>query len=283
MSEITVYTNIADVPLDTYDVPDAIDKPDHEKSSVRQLSSTVTPIPPKGFVIPYTHTISEGWVGKDVVGAKRAIWKANGLKIPTRATQSFGPTAVTELKKFQKKVGLTVDGQLGPETLKKLAPYFDADAFLLYVGYAPGTNPVLIKRNLFVAYMLWGYNNRVEIHYAEARPMDHLNDLKFLPVYDDCSEFYTKGAKYAGWKDPNGLNYNGAGWTGTLGNHGRQITFAQIQPASAVLYGPAPDFTHVAGYVGSNRVVSHGSEIGPLLLDFNYRGDVAEYRDYVTS
>jgi peptidoglycan hydrolase-like protein with peptidoglycan-binding domain len=282
MDDLQVYTSLDDVPLDEAIPADERDRPDDEKhgeSIMRHLSSAV--VKPKIFVIPFTHTIKRGTKGRDVVGVKRALWKGVGLNLPVRPTQTFGPIAVQELKLFQKKHGLVRDGELGPVTLKKLAPFFDAYSFYLYEGYAAGTNPVELKRRLFVAYALWAYNNRGSIHYVQRRPMSYLSDLHHLPVYEDCSEFYTKAAKFAGFSDPNGFGYNGFGYTGTLGAHGTHIaSVSDTLPGDAILYGSPPAFEHVACCIGNGRVVSHGSEGGPYLLRADYRY-IAGIRRYI--
>lgn len=277
-----IYTDIAEAILDAPPGPDVKDVPDAEKPSVLtvpEMPSLVARTAPASFIIPFRRTIKAGSKGRDVVGAKRALWKANGLPAPKGATQTFGAIAVKQLREFQHAHGLKADGQLGATTLKKLAPYFDQFAFLLYVGYAPG-NAKVAKQNRFLAYQLWGYNHRGLIHYAQQRPMDLLNDLQHLPVWDDCSEFFTKAAKYAGFPDPNGTGFNGSGYTGTLATHGKLVTLANAEVGAAVLYGPAPTFEHVAGYIGGGRVISHGSEGGPFLLPADYR-TIAQIRAYI--
>lgn len=282
-----IYTNITDAPLDVLTVPDVIDVPDAQKqartTAVARLASGPTPVLPRTgaaalpahYIIPIHRVLRKGSHGNDVIGAKRAIWRANGLRVPKAATQLFGVTAAKQLQLFQHAHGLRADGQLGAGTLARLAPYFDAYAYLLYVGYPPGTSVAVAHQRAFVAYMLWGYNNRAMLHYVQARPMDLLNDLQHLPGYDDCSEWYTKGCKYARYQDPNGLGYNGAGYTGTIAAHGTAVaSMAASRPGDAFLYGPAPGYEHVAGCIGAERVVSFGSEPGPLLLGGEYRPDL---------
>lgn len=112
------------------------------------------------------------------------------------------------------------------------------------------------------------------------------------PTEADCSAFAT-------WCLWNGLHLGlgikadvvngenwGAGYTGTMAQHGRQVAHeSKVLPGDVVLYGPAPTFEHVAIVVavknGLPMVVSHGSEAGPFLLPFNYRSDVGEFRRYI--
>jgi len=270
------YISILEAPLDPYTVPDVGDsRPQHltEKPALAPTGPLAAPT----LLIPFTRLIEEGSVGKDVLGAKRAIWRANGLPVPKAATKTFGPIAAKQLQVFQHKHGLPADGKLGPETLRNLGPFFDRYAFLLYEGYPPGGTLEERIRNAIVAYALWGYNQRPQIHYGEYRPMDNMNDLEHLPETEDCSTFATKAYKFGGAPDPNGLGYNGAGNTSTARAHGRVVTLDQAQPADLPQY---LDPDHEAVYVGSRRVVSHGSEIGPLLQAVDYR-PVYQIRSYL--
>lgn len=268
------YLSILEAPLDPYVVPDQGDEGGAKVTlsgpERRRAEKPPTPI------VPYFRLISLGSYGKDVQGAKRALWRANGLGVPKQPTQTFGPVAVKQLRTFQKTHGLAQDGVLGPTTLRKLGPSFDQYAFFLYTGYPPGASKKQQARTLKVAYALWGYNNRVSIHYAEFRPMTHMDALQLLPVSEDCSTFATKDFKFAKVADPNGLNYNGYGNTGTMRQHGRVVSLADAKPGDLVHYN---DPQHVAVYVGHDRVVTHGSEVGPLLSAVDYR-PIAEIRTY---
>jgi len=81
-------------------------------------------------------------------------------------------------------------------------------------------------------------------------------------------------------KDPNGLGYNGWGYTGTQIQNGRRLSSVTLaRPGDLVFYGRY-GITHVAIYVGNGRVVSHGSESGPLLVSMYYRSDLQYVRTY---
>lgn len=115
----------------------------------------------------------------------------------------------------------------------------------------------------------WGVAHEPQIHYAEIRPIPvHQKPLR-LPITTDCSGFATLCYLWAGARDPNGLGYSGAGFTGTLLAHGRRIrSLDRALPGDLIVYGPAPGH-HVVVVVeaGSDPlVVSHGSEAGPRLL-----------------
>lgn len=281
MTAAGAYISIADAPLDAYSVPDVGDEnpdqlPEHE-ARFRAVAAFRAAKPAPKPIVPFTHPIELGSVGKDVIGAKRAIWHANGLAVPTDATESFGQIAVQQLKVFQHDHALQPDGVLGPLTLAKLGPFFDQYAFLLYEGYPPGGSAVERMRRAIVAYALWGYNQRALIGYSEYRPMVYMADLEHLPISEDCSTFATKAYKFAGAPDPNNLGYDGAGNTTTMRENGRVVSETQAQPGDLPQY-TSPD--HVGIYVGDGRIVSHGSAIGPLLSSIYYR-PLYEVRAYL--
>lgn len=275
---LSAFVSIADAPLDTDLPPDVGDAPGASQSLTEvsphpSSRRAIVPVP----VIPFVRVIRLGSVGKDVEGAKRAIWRSSHTPY-TDLTQTFGAFAVKQLTTFQAAHGLRADGQLGPATLAKLAPFFDSYAFLLYTGFPPGGDSGDMIRKAIVAYQLWGYNQREQIHYVERRPMDHMDDLYRLPIYEDCSTFATKGYKFGGAPDPNNLHYDGLGNTTTMLAHGRSVSIGAARPGDLVLYRG-----HVATLVmvgSAPRVVSLGSEPGPYLLAWDYRSDIVSVRTY---
>jgi hypothetical protein len=117
-------------------------------------------------------------------------------------------------------------------------------------------------------------------HYAQARPM--AKSLFSQEAYRkgiDCSEFVTLCYKAAGARDPNGLDYNGSGYTGTLESHGRYTS--KPHPGDLVFYGPgeasggAPG--HVGIYIGNGEVIEMGGTPGPLKVKTKYRSDFIGY------
>lgn len=125
-------------------------------------------------------------------------------------------------------------------------------------------------RERIVYYARWAAVNTPQIHYAQVRPMDHLNKVQALPWYSDCSELVTTIYHWAGAPDPNGMGYNGYGFTGTMLDHGVSIPLFQVKKGDVVIWGSAPGhhtavFTEV-GTSGDPLIVSHGSERGPLEL-----------------
>jgi hypothetical protein len=92
----------------------------------------------------------------------------------------------------------------------------------------------------------------------------------------DCSEGVTCLCKWAGLRDPNGLHYNGQGYTGTLLAHlphYRDPSKAKV--GALCVFGPG-NGDHVAMVMepGSDPLMwSHGSEAGPYLVRWSAERD----------
>ena len=120
-------------------------------------------------------------------------------------------------------------------------------------------------RAQIVANAIWGVAHAADIHYQQVRPIDGLRRARQLPLHTDCSGFVTLCYAWAGAPDPNGLDYSGQGYTGTLLRHMTPVPPAAVRPGDLVVWGPPPGH-HVAVVLkgGSDPVVcSHGEEKGP--------------------
>jgi cell wall-associated NlpC family hydrolase len=105
--------------------------------------------------------------------------------------------------------------------------------------------------------------------YRQYRPMASSIFDQFAKNHTDCSAFVTLCYKAGGAPDPNGLNYNGQGFTGTLWNNGSLIQEAIAQPGDLVFYGSRPPggvraggriaTRHVALYIGNGETIEFGS------------------------
>lgn len=102
------------------------------------------------------------------------------------------------------------------------------------------------------------------------------------PPWADCSAMGTWWYYDVDLPDPNNLGYDGEGFTGTLCLHGVNVSLQNLEPGDLIFYGYRYPYKHVAMYVGNGKVVSHGSQIGPLLLPVNYRPDAKIARRYIT-
>lgn len=234
--------------------------------------------------VPYTRQIKLNTTGKDAKAVKRALSTA-GVMQWGAFTNVFGVFSVRALKQFQKQHGLTQDGRYDLADHRRLAPYFDA--YGAYLMGLSAVSPEEEKRRAIVATAMLGYAHRSTIHYTQTslRMWGVRNKTRppRVPPYEDCSSFATWCYWVAGAPDPNGpaFNYNGYGYTGTQINAGRQIPVSALKRGDLVFYGRRSVPSHVAIYVGDGRVVSHGSEVGPLLLARTYRSDHHSCRSYL--
>ena len=231
-------------------------------------------------VVQFKRTLKQGARGPDVVAVKRALRRAKVYKI-TPATSQLGKIAVASIKKFQKANGLKADGIYGINTHRKLMRYFDQYGARLMSRAPEPTTMSLSIRQRILAEALWGYNNQSRITYAQVRPMRSLFKGHSLPQVADCSEFATTCYRRAGASDPNGMGYNGYGYTGTLANRGRVVALSQAKIGDLVLYGNGAPWHHVAVYAGFGKVVSLGSSSGPNLCHIDYRSDRGQIRAYL--
>lgn len=134
----------------------------------------------------------------------------------------------------------------------------------------PKTAATAIRARI-VANARWSIAHEARIHYRELRPIDGLHDARRLPLETDCSGFATLCYAWAGAPDPNGLDYSGEGWTGTLLAHMDAIPAAEARPGDLVVWGPEPG-RHCALVLepGADPLLcSHGQERGPLAIRFS--------------
>ena len=120
---------------------------------------------------------------------------------------------------------------------------------------------------------------RAAVHYAQIRPMrtHRITSLHLLQqalasprgVTMDCSESVTLLCRLAGLDDPNGFDYDGTGYTGTLLHHLPRYTDASKCGVGAlVVFGPGSGH-HVCMVKTPGRdplLFSHGSERGPIFI-----------------
>jgi hypothetical protein len=103
-------------------------------------------------------------------------------------------------------------------------------------------------------------------HYAEIRPIQY-DILTAASITDDCSGFATACYKNCGLADPNHVNYNGSGYTGTLIAHARNVGGqGNAQAGDLCFFGASEtDTYHVNVYVGNGQSVSMGQPGDPSM------------------
>lgn len=120
---------------------------------------------------------------------------------------------------------------------------------------------------------------RSNVHYAQRRPMQThgitslhlLQQALYAPhgVTMDCSESVTLLCHVCGLDDPNGFDYDGHGFTGTLLHFLPHYTDARKAKVGAlVVFGPGSgDHVCMVRRPGADPTLfSHGSEHGPIWI-----------------
>lgn len=303
LSDEDVYTSILDVPPDFQDYEEfRATYPDGDDSLLAHVTNDATTDvvksrgipdtiagPPLSLkptrltrVVPLPRQLKRKMKGLDVLAVQRAISKAGYRKWGSMFTGQFGEGLEMQLRRFQKDHHLHIDGQYGPETHNAMKKYYDGYGARLMLR----EQALLAKQNdprkLIVIGATWGYNHRWLIHYTQGGSrmygVRYRIHIPGIPYYEDCSSFATWCYYQAGLPDPNHLGYSGYGFTGTLGSHGVNVSVAK--PGDLCFYGWRP-WHHVSVAVSSYMCVSHGSEIGPLLVPIRYRGDLNTIHSYI--
>lgn len=215
--------------------------------------------------------------GPDVKAAQQLLAdNPYGNFQPGEIDGDYGPATAAATKQAKWMLGYpqrVCDGDFGP----KLEGYLEGKP--LPAGYqarrakrlkeAAGLSSVRAK---IVAVARWGIANEPSIHYQQLRPVDGLGQPHKLPLYTDCSGFATLCYKWAGSTvDPNGGNFGGGAYTGTMLQHCRHIPLSAVQPGDLVVWGAYPGH-HVAIVLvpGADPLLcSHGQEKGPLAIKFS--------------
>jgi hypothetical protein len=107
----------------------------------------------------------------------------------------------------------------------------------------------------------------------------------------DCSAFATWVLWHALDRGALADIVNGQGWragyTGTMVEHGRDVTNGHYQPGDCAIYGTSRSNTkhvvicHQAGTASTARWASHGSAGGPYNVGLHYRGDLVVVKRYL--
>ena len=287
-----VYTSIIELPVDgcdpTLDVGDIAPE-------LRPLGSKLSPPPPmelvgaelvksmkrrRRLIVPLRRVIKKEMRGPDVKMVFRALSKwehRHGYgAYHDNPTPLYGPGKVKRMKHFQHAHGLKADGQYGEKTHHAMLPFFDAHGARVMQRFHPQ------KVNLRRAESVWNaiyciahcgphYTQnaywRSQGFYQHKKP--HLGQTW---QYADCSAF-VMGDCY--W--PAGVTGCGPydGWTGSMWDAMRRVSWADAKPGDAVMYE-----NHTAILLtkeDGGRVATDGHEGGPFNERKDYRGDILGY------
>lgn len=224
-------------------------------------------------MIPLARHLSVGMKGKDVTAVQLALRSAKVRN--NKPTGKYRAPTKHQVGEFKRHHGVHELGY-GPGTHKHLWPYFGPVARELYAQAAKNIGKSQVVHDVVAAGML-GYDERDVVHYTQdGRRMEDFAPPPNVPNWTDCSGMCTWEYKSGRAPDPNGFHYNGYGFTGTMLENGTVISTPVV--GCLAFYGHP--VSHVALYIGGGRVISHGSEAGPLLLDVHYRSDFNHYRRY---
>lgn len=232
------------------------------------------------MITPFTRTIKLHDKGDDVLAVKRALVRAGYGHRGMLITKFMGDAAMRNIHRFQHAHHIPVENY-NVVTHRALLPYFDARGRALLNSYLRQT-----VRQRIVDVAIYDAMRNGSIHYTQttSRMYGVRNQIRppAVPLYEDCSSFVTYCYWVAGAPDPNGLGYNGYGFTGTQISRGRKV--ATPSPGDILFYGWGFNGypKHEALYIGAGKLVSHGSESGPQIRsNIHYRSDFRECRSYV--
>lgn len=139
----------------------------------------------------------------------------------------------------------------------------------------------LSKREKLEKAMVMLVKGNPTVHYRQLRPMrsrfintfDELKAAIVRGMFLDCSESVTLICHLAGMRDPNGLGYNGYGYTGTMLNyckpHFEGVGGANV--GTLLICGPgAGDHVMMVYRPGNDPLLfSHGSEGDPKFVRYS--------------
>jgi hypothetical protein len=134
-------------------------------------------------------------------------------------------------------------------------------------------------RDRIVAAAKLGLKEANRLVYGHNRPIpnslwsNNSSDGKYLIT--DCSGFACLVYKAAGMNDPNGTDYNGSAYTGTMMAAGHRV--ANPKPGDLVFYR-SPE--HVGVLIEDGYVIEFGGDPGPLKLPVHYRSDIIGFYTY---
>ena len=180
--------------------------------------------------------------------------KARDIAVPSDidvTTNILGPAARALFIDLKKHAGIHPhDDRLDQHLQHFLAPYLP-----------PQPKVRTTPRQRLVNELHWGINNKGKIGYAEIRPIPIHSWKAHRALVTDCSGAYTAACFAAGLPDPNGMKYDGSGWTETLVHHMRHVTRSTAKAGDAVLFGSPTVHVLALLEAGANHdpmVFNHG-------------------------
>jgi hypothetical protein len=257
---------------------------------------------------PATHSKGQSDPGPDVVAYKRAVSRGGRWPWDPPFSDDYirdfangvdgGKVKNSGIRGVQRQQGIEPTGTLGKPTFEALRtaavppdrpnsgePLFDSvcldllnDAIRKFGTVDDPKDEGGAGADALVEYARSSITNEPKIHYEQERPMKHLGIPPSKGFTTDCSGHATSCFYEADWPDPNDVDYNGTGYTGTLKNNPK--VGAPYQIGDLAIYGSSWDATsHVCtcfeeGSASSSAWCSHGSEAAPYAVVLHYRDDL---------
>lgn len=189
--------------------------------------------------------------------------------------------AAQEAAKAQRD-GSGSEGNQGDSPVPRELPQSAQECMRIFRGLGP--NPTRNEQRAAVrAVAMYGYYRRDEIDYDQGQRAADFSPPPNVPAHLDCSSFAEWCYKSCGIDDPSNQNYHPIGNTRTQVANGTAIhSINGLNPGDLIFYGGTPSYPgHVAVYAGNGKVISMGSDPGPLILPINYRSDRIAMRAYI--
>jgi cell wall-associated NlpC family hydrolase len=226
-----------------------------------------------------------GMRGQDVKALQLALRHALGKHSRNQANGVYGVGTIRDVFAFKKahKIlpvnGKTAGTRMWQELMKKNS------TVAVRAALAAAPSRVSTPMDDVIAEAYYGLSEAGRLVYTQHRPMPPDLESHLANFGVDCSTFVTLCYKAGGLPDPNGQNYNGYGYTGTLWSGGMAVPSVNIEPGDLIFYGSMGGMLlaipgHVAISVGGGFAISFGSEPGPKKVAILYRKDFRGARRY---
>ena len=219
------------------------------------------------------HLTNPAMTGPDVTSAQELLTNNPfGNFNPGTIDGEYGPTTAAATRMAKLALGYPddkIDQVFGPMLRAYLTATPLPDDYRARSDERKQTHGDL--RTKIVEFARWGIANEAQIHYEQSRPVDGMGQLQKLPLNTDCSGFSTLCYKWAGAPDPNGGNFAGTIFTGTMLTACRRIPQAAVQPGDLVVFGTGSGH-HVCLVLEAGAdplLCSHGQEKGPVAIPFS--------------
>ncbi len=132
------------------------------------------------------------------------------------------------------------------------------------------------KRKAFVNECEWWIAHTANTHYGQLRPIPN-EDIKAhrQPLTTDCSGMLTGIMFTIGAPDPNGRDYDGQGYTGTIMSGCEYVSLTSLEPGDLIVCAEGDNTVHVYGVMrvlpaGDYLLFSHGREEAPETITFSH-------------